>query len=224
MVDYRVQAPVYASVRAFSGLVNNPNLVNVQILDADNLTSLGVSPGNIPSMQSALRFLGVTNELDGVIDDNFYHLGEYVPENSRTRAFNQIFTRAYRDLLSDVHVDELTRDKIKEHFEANHSSEQVARKATHFVMWFAAQAGFELDERVRIYGMDQRLPGLVTTDSIREEVVDEARQAIVSGLMAHDERFLTVLIDQLAKAEEPELVGKLVDKIDEVMLRMRNTS
>jgi hypothetical protein len=223
MVDYRDQAPVYVSVRAFNGLINSADLSNVQMLDADTLESLGVSPGNIPSMQSGLRFLGIINDSDTIIDKNLYYLSDHEPEDNRSAAFDRIFVRAYRDLLADIPLNKLTRQNMKDHFLANHASEHVARKAAHFALWFATQAGHDLDERVRLYGMNQ-LPGLATIDAMREETVDEVNQAIISGLMAHEEKYLTALIDQLAKAEEPDLVEKLVDKIDEVMARMRNSS
>ncbi len=223
MADYNRQAPVYVSVRAFNTLINSADLPNVQRLDAFTLELLGVSPGNIPSMQSALRFLGMVNALDDVIDENLFHLSNREPEDIRSKAFEQIFSRAYRDLLNDVPINDLTRERMKDHFSANHASEHVARKATHFALWFATQAGYDLDEQVRLYGMNQSTE-LATTDAMREETVDEARRAILSGLMAHDEKYLTALIDQLAKAEEPDLVGKLVDKVDEVMARIRNSS
>jgi hypothetical protein len=210
MADYNKQAPVYASVRAFNGLINSVGLPNAQKLDAFMLELLGVSPGNIPSMQSALRFLGVINASDTIIDDNLFRLSSRESEDIRSKAFDHIFMRAYRDLLNDVPIDDLTRQRMIEHFMANDASEHVARKAAHFALWFAKQAGHELNEQVRSYGTNQSTE-LTTTNAMREETVDEARQAIISGLMVHDEKYLTALIDQLAKAKEPDLVEKLVD-------------
>lgn len=204
----------YVSVSALSQFFDHIRYVSTpNKVDAGLLLDYGVTKGNVFSLMSALKFLGLVDN-DGKPTPAFSSLqvmGEEFVSNLR-----EVVTTAYADLFSRLDVSRDSREHIRNYFARNYSASQ-SDKATILFLDLCKEVGIPVAASAELAKKD--ISSKVVTPrpvKTRRERVEEVSPAVGLGAetsISDDELrriYIRRLIDQVS---QPDTAGKNAEAI-----------
>lgn len=218
----------YVSAAALSQFLDHIRYVSTpKKVDAGLLRDYGVSEGNVFSLMSALKFLGLVDN-EGKPTPAFSSLqvmGEEFVSNLR-----EVVNTAYADLFTRLDVSRDSREHIRNFFSRNYSPSQ-SDKATVLFLDLCKEAGIPVaaegePRAVRVSTprpvKKQRVPPEQVTPAIKEEAEtpltdDELRRIYLKKLVDQVSSPDTAGKDAEAIKAEAELRKAELDRIEQLL-------